>query len=503
MTNVLEYLETSAGKTPDKIAVIDSESACTYLELMNNARCIGSALADIVTIRKPVVVFMDKCVEALTTFMGIVYSGCFYTLISPDQPAARIRQILEVSQSDCIITLTDQFNRLEDIEFSGRILGYSNLVQYDIDSDKLKSIRSSSMDVDPLYCNFTSGSTGVPKGVLVSHRSVIDFMEYFPSLFDITSNDIIGNQAPFDFDVSVKDIYSTLKLGATMVIIPKKLFSIPMQLLDYICDHGVTTLIWAVSALCMITQLRGLSYKVPTAVNKILFSGEAMPVKHLKLWQKYLPNAMYVNLYGPTEITCNCTYFRIDRDYELDETLPIGKAFPNEKVFLLDENDQLVTEPGTIGEICVSGTALALGYYNNPSQTKKAFTQNPMNPYYIEPIYRTGDLAYYNGDNNLCFGGRKDFQIKHMGHRIELEEIELIINSYDNITRACCVFDNVKNRIFAFYIGSMDDAQIRVKMQESVPTYMIPSQFVTMEELPISPNGKIDRKKLLEMVGGN
>jgi Non-ribosomal peptide synthetase modules and related proteins len=503
MINVLEYLEASAEKNPNKIAVIDSDATCTYLELKENARRIGSALAEIVSARKPVIVLMDKCIEALTSFMGIVYSGNFYTLVSPDQPDARIRQLLEVSQSDCIITLINHLHRLENIEFSGKILSYSTLVQHDINSNKLQSIRSSSLDIDPLYCNFTSGSTGVPKGVLVSHRSVIDFMEYFPSLFDITSKDIIGNQAPFDFDVSVKDIYSTLKVGATMVIIPKKLFSIPMQLLDYICDHEVTTLIWAVSALCMITQLKGFSYKVPVTVDKILFSGEAMPMKHLKIWQKYLPDAMYVNLYGPTEITCNCSYFRIDRSFELEETLPIGKAFPNEKVFLLDENDQLITSSDTVGEICVSGTALALGYYNNPVQTQKAFTQNPLNPYYIEPIYRTGDLAYYNGDHDLCFGGRKDFQIKHMGHRIELEEIELIINSFDKITRACCVFDNVKNRIVAFYIGNMDDAQIRVKMQESVPTYMIPSQFIRLEELPISQNGKIDRKILLEMVGGN
>lgn len=502
MKNVLEYLEYSTQNNPDKIAVMDAESSATYLDLSNNAKRIGSSLTSYVSPGKPVVVFMDKSVEALTSFMGILYSGCFYILINPDQPIARINQILQVAQPECILTRKVHMDQVGKIGFTGNVVVYSDLIKHEILQDKLQLIRDLSLDINPLYCNFTSGSTGVPKGVLVSHRSVIDFMEYFPSMFDITQHDIIGNQAPFDFDVSVKDIYSTLKVGATMVIIPKKLFSIPMQLLDYICDHNITTLIWAVSALCMITQLKGFTYKIPTSVNKVLFSGEAMPIKHLKLWQKYLPTVAYVNLYGPTEITCNCTYYRVNREFELSELLPIGKAFPNEKVFLLNEDDQLVTESDTTGELCVSGTALALGYYNNVLQTQKAFLQNPLNSLYLEPIYRTGDLAFYNKDGDLCFAGRKDFQIKHMGHRIELEEIELIINSYDSILRACCIFDQAKNRITAFYVGDLDGSQIQGKMQESLPTYMIPSQFKALEELPLSPNGKIDRKKLLEIYGG-
>lgn len=497
MRNVLEYLEYSAEKYPDKTVVEDINSNCSYRELLYNAKSIGSALAAFETPRKPIIVFMDKSVEALTAFMGIVYAGCFYILISKEQPAARIRHILEVAQANCVITLGDNENILSEANFSGKVLDYNDIVKHEIDENKLEIIRGSSQDIDPLYCNFTSGSTGIPKGVLVSHRSVIDFMEYFPEMFDITGDDIIGNQAPFNFDVSVKDIYSTLKVGATMVIIPKRLFSIPMQLLDYICERKVTTMIWAVSALCLITQLKGLTYRVPKDVNKILFSGEVMPIKHLKLWKKYLPDAQYINLYGPTEITCNCTYYRVDKDFELDEKMPIGKPFPNEKVFLLDENDKEIVDKETPGELCVSGTALALGYYNNAEQTKKAFMQNPINPHYIEPIYRTGDLAFYDDNGDLCFAGRKDFQIKLMGHRIELEEIESIINSYAGIERACCVFDKKKNRIKAFYIGSMEGKQIKKKMQESLPVYMIPSSFILLTELPITANGKIDRKKLL------
>lgn len=495
MKNVLEYLEASARNCPNKTVAEDMDGSCTYEELLTGAKRIGSALADIESPGKPVVVWMDKSVEALTAFMGIVYAGCFYVFISPEQPPARIKQILQVAQADCIITSGDR--NADMIGFQGKLLNCQELVKHAIHEDKLQLIRERSLDINPLYCNFTSGSTGVPKGVLVSHRSVIDFMDYFPSLFAITAEDVIGNQAPFDFDVSVKDIYSTLKVGATMVIIPRRLFSIPMQLLDYLCERRVTTLIWAVSALCIITQLKGLTYRVPTDVNKILFSGEMMPIKHLKLWQKSLPDALYVNLYGPTEITCNCTYYRVTQEFGPDEKLPIGKPFPNEKVFLLDESDREITKPGTVGELCVSGTALALGYYNNPEQTKKAFVQNPLNFHYMETIYRTGDLASYNEDGDLCFAGRKDFQIKYMGHRIELEEVEAVLNSYPEIQRACCIFDTAKNRLAAFYVGNMDSRQIRKRMQEALPVFMIPTAFYSLPELPMTANGKIDRKKLL------
>lgn len=499
MKNILEYLEHSATTHPYKIAVLDPEKSATYEELLDNARRIGSFLSEQEVPQSPVAVFMDKSVEALTAFMGIVFAGCFYISINMDQPSTRIRQILETSNAGSIISLGSDTSVIKDAGYLGKCFDYHQMIKHEINVDALAKIRENFLDIDPLYCNFTSGSTGIPKGVLVSHRSVIDFMEYFPSLFHITEEDRIGNQAPFDFDVSVKDIYSTLKMGATMVIIPKKMFSIPTQLLDYLCDQKVTTLIWAVSALCLVSQLKGFTYKIPDQVNKVLFSGEAMPVKQLSTWQKYLPNARYVNLYGPTEITCNCTYYEINREFQAEEKIPIGRPFPNEKVFLLDEENKQVTTPGVNGELCVSGTALALGYYNNPEQTKRAFIQNPLNKNYLEMIYRTGDLAFYNEDNDLCFAGRKDFQIKHMGHRIELEEIEMAINSFSPIERACCVFEEKRNRITAFYVGSMEGKEISEQMRKSLPSYMIPTAFRTITEFPITPNGKIDRKKLLEM----
>ena len=496
--NILCYAEESARRFPGKTAFTDEETACTYDELIKSARAVGTRLGREVTPGKPVPVLMEKGVKAIYAFMGIVSAGCFYILLDPKLPTERLRSVLDTLQAEVLLTDPAYDKPRERLEFDGKVIMMEEALQTQEDAEYLDNVRKQSRDVDPLYAIFTSGSTGVPKGVVVSHRSVIDFIEEFTRLFNITEHDVIGNQAPFDFDVSVKDIYSTLKCGATMQIIPKKFFSFPTKLLDYLVEREVTTLIWAVSALCIISTLKGFDYKVPQKIHKVIFSGEVMPVKHLNIWKKYLPEAMYVNVYGPTEITCNCTYHIIDREYEPGENLPIGKPFPNEKVFLLDEEEREVTKPGEKGEICVSGTALSLGYYNNPEQTAKAFVQNPLNQSYLEPIYRTGDLAYYGEDGNLYFASRKDFQIKHMGHRIELGEIETALETVEGLGRSLCMYDEAKGKILAFYEGDLEKKQIVRAIGTRLPGFMIPNVFVKVEEFPLTKNGKIDRKKLEE-----
>ena len=495
-TNILEYLEGSSKRFPDKTAFADEHSSCTFRELEMTARRIGTALAKYFVPRNPVPVFMEKSVETIGVFMGAVYAGCFYVLIDTKQPASRLNQILEILDSEVIVTSEKYLEDLEKLDFKGEVVLAKNLAEEPENKELLKEIRNQAVDMDPLYGIFTSGSTGVPKGVVVGHRSVLDFIDCFTELFDISEKDVIGNQAPWDFDVSVKDIYSGLKTGTTVQIIPKQMFSFPTKLIDYLIEREVTILIWAVSALCIISTLNGFEYKVPDKIKKILFSGEAMPVKHLNIWRKYLPDVMYVNIYGPTEITCNCTYYIIDREFQPGDVLPMGKAFPNEKVFLLDEENRLITEKNKTGELCVTGSALALGYYKNREQTEKAFVQNPLNDRYLEMMYRTGDLAYYNELGELCFASRKDFQIKHMGHRIELGEIEAAMEKIPEIIRSCCIFDSAKSKIVAFYEGDIERRPLARALGQYVPAFMVPNVFRQVERMPLTKNGKIDRKAL-------
>lgn len=498
ITNILEYLEKSAENYPEKIAFADEETSCTFRELDESSRRIGSALAGRIRHGSPVPVFMEKSVETIKVLMGVVRAGGFYVVLDTHQPRLRLEQILDTLDTHILITSGKYEKELEALDFAGEVLRQEALSRTEMQNECLENVRATAKDTDPLYGIFTSGSTGTPKGVVVCHRSVIDFIEHFTEIFQITNEDVIGNQAPWDFDVSVKDIYSGLKTGARVEIIPRKLFSFPMPLLDFLCERQVTTLIWAVSALCIITTLRGFEYRVPDKIRKVLFSGEMMPVKHLNQWRRYLPEVTYVNLYGPTEITCNCTYYIIDREFEPGDSLPIGHAFPNERVILLDEDNREICRPKTEGEICVTGTALALGYYRNPEQTQKAFVQNPLNTCYPERMYRTGDMGYYGEDGCLYFSSRKDFQIKHMGHRIELGEIENAMEQTEQIIRACCIFDGESKKILAFYEGDIDKRDLKRQMGTRLPAYMLPNRFRRVEHMPLTKNGKIDRKKLLE-----
>ncbi len=497
MNNVLEYLEASAEKYPQKCAVVDESNSCTYEQLRDRAKEIGTYIHRSTGVRKPVVVFMEKSVEALQAFMGIVYSGNFYVLVDPTFPIERINQIFSVLNPELVITYEKNREKLSKIDYTKSVVNIDE-INSDIDDEKLAMIRKNAVDTDPLYSIFTSGSTGTPKGVVICHRSVIDFIDCFTKTFNITGDDVIGNQAPFDFDVSVKDIYSCLKTGATLVIIPKSYFMFPNSVVEMLDKHKVTTLIWAVSALCLLIRLHGLKHIIPSAIKTIMFSGEMMPIKQLNQWRTYYPDATFVNLYGPTEITCNCTYYILDRQFEETEKLPMGDAFENEKVFLLDDEGNEVTKANEPAEVCVAGTCLALGYYNNPEMTAKAFTQNPLNPYYPETIYHTGDLAYYGEDGMMYFAGRKDFQIKHMGHRIELEEIEAVLAASDKIDHVCCFFDEKKNKIVAFYVGCGEKRELIDEMKKKVPDFMVPNVFIQAEQLPLTKNGKTDRKLLME-----
>ena len=501
MTNILEYLERSAQLYPEKPALVDEQQSITFAQALENSRRVGSSLALSLAKGQPVAVYMEKSVENLCAFWGIVYAGGFYVSFNTQLPTSRLQQMQSVLQAPFVITDAEHRAALEEVFPPHRILLYQDLVKSTVDRALLAQIRQRHVDTAPLYANFTSGSTGVPKAVVVGHRSTLDFIDHFCPVFSITQKDVIANQAPFDFDVSVKDIYSALATGATLVLVPRPLFSQPQQLLDFLCEHRATTLIWAVSALCLITTVHGLDYRTPETVNKVLFSGEVMPAKHLKIWMEHLPRAQFVNLYGPTEITCNCTYHIIDRERSYPDGIPMGQAFPNEDVFLLDGDDQLVTSPNVVGEVCVRGSALALGYYRNPDQTAAAFPNNPLNPCYPERIYRTGDLARYSTLGELHFCGRKDFQIKHMGHRIELEEIERAVSNLPGVHRCCCVFHSEKHRLYAFYQGELTSKELRLQLLPTLPPYMIPNVFRQVDQFPLNKNGKIDRTLLMKGAG--
>lgn len=503
MDNILKYLEKTAERFPDKTAVDDGTVQFTYQELLDKARHFGLSFLDKTMPGRPVAILREKSSEVLAAMFGIVYAGCFYVMIDPEQPLERLKDILSVLKTDLVLTDSTYKNQLEDAGYQGEIYlldqerTEASLTEQDV--EKLMERRSTADSTDLLYGIFTSGSTGEPKCVAVSQQAVIDFIGHFTKQFEITDQDRIANQAPFDFDVSVKDIYSAITTGATLVLVPKRLFSLPPRLLDYLCDKKVTVMVWAVSALCLISSLKGLKYKIPEDARIIMFSGEVMPVKQMRLWQQALPQTKFINLYGPSEITCNCTWYPVEREFQDGEVIPAGRAFDGRTVFLLDETGADITESGKTGEICVAGESLADGYYHNEEETARRFVTGAVpGETGNTRFYRTGDLGYFGEDENLYFAGRKDFQIKHMGHRIELEEIERAFEKLDGVSRCCCLFDTKRNKLLGFYTGDMDEKEVHQELKRFLPIYMIPAKIRRIEEMPLNKNGKIDRKYLAQ-----
>lgn len=497
ITNVTDYLKETAARYPDKAAFVGEKSSLTFRELKERADELGGFLISKAIYKEPVLVFMDKSPEEAAAFLGIISGGSYHIALDRDMAAERIRHILNIASARLMICDRNLLERVKEIGFEGEVVCYED-ISFEVSPERLEEVRSRSIDTDPLYVVFTSGSTGIPKGVIANHRNVIDYIEELSKVLECSENTIFGNQAPFYLDACLKDFYTSLKYGATTYIIPKKLFRAPVKLIEYLNEHKINTICFVVSALTMLTKLDAFDFARPEHLKVIAFGGEVFPPKHLKEWIKACPQAKFINLYGPTECTGMSSYYVVDKERELEEALPIGSPFPNTDIFLLDEEDKRSNR----GEICIRGTGLTAGYYRDRERTAESFVQNPLNQAYAETIYRTGDLGAYNDRGELCFIGRKDNQIKHMGYRIELDEIELVGNACNKLTRGVCFYDKASETICFVYEGEVETGELKKYFREKLPAYMVPTLVERMEKLPIGSGGKIDRLVIKSRVCG-
>ena len=504
--NVLQYLESSVNKVPYKIAFTDQKNQITYKQLGLSSKRIGSEIYRKTNgqIRRPIVVFVDRNIESLVAFMAVAYSGNFYVPIDIQMPKSRVELILETLQPLGMIVTK------ESKSFSEKVAPKLITIDYEenskggtIDEEILKDIRNKIIDKDPIYATFTSGSTGIPKGVLTCHQSVVDMTEALCETFGFSEKNIFGNQNPFYFDASIKDIYSSLKCGSTMHILPKSHFMMLGKLVTYIVENKVDTILWSAAAISLLANSQAFEDKKPNTLKNVMFSGEVMHNKVLNYWRKNLPNTKFVNLYGPTEITSVCTYYKIEKSYKDDEVLPIGIPFRNCEVLILNDDNKTVKGDES-GELCVKGSCLALGYYNNLEKTAEVFCQNPLNPNFPEIIYRTGDIAKYNEFGNLIFISRKDNQVKHMGQRVEIGEIEIILNAMEKIDASICFYDHKLQKIVGVFQGKEADRKyIYTELRDKVSKFMFPNILIKKSELPYNMNGKIDRALLIEQYKNN
>ncbi len=489
MKTVLGYLDRQREALAGMPMFEDETETLTFSDVAARADAIGSALLRRGANREAVLVFMKRSGAMIASFFGVWRAGCFYVPVDAEMGETRIRSILDRVHPRFAITDISAEPLLSVCGFQGESLDAAGLISEPADRSVLDAAEAKTLDSDPAYLVFTSGSTGAPKGVVGVHRAVLDYAEQITKTLLSEQTDVFGMQAPLYVDACLKEILCALKCGSSVVLVPKKLFMSPVPLVEFLNAHRITVLCWVVPALTLISALHTFDAVVPQHLKTVAFGSEVMSPKQLRIWREHVP-ARYLNLYGPTECTGMSCFYEVDRDFSDGEKIPIGHAFDNTEIFLLDETGCRADE----GEICIRGTAVCHGYYRDPERTAKAFVQNPLNPDYPEMIYRTGDLGRINARGELEFVGRKDDQIKHMGHRIELGELEAAARVIEGVDAACAVFDRERSVLGLVYTGAADKSAILTALRAKLPEYLLPKRTVCVEALPLTENGKTDRK---------
>ncbi len=467
MRSLVESLIRNKNKNPNKIIFADENTSITNQELYDKSMQIASYLSNYYN--QPIIIEMPKSVETVVLMMGVLLSGNFYTVLDVDMPEERKTTIINLLEPVCKITTKN--NKKSDYVFFE-----------DIIETKTKKININYNMSNPMYVLFTSGSTGIPKGVVVNHNSVMHYLNWFTNEFNINETTVFGNQTPLYFSMSISDVLGTIYAGSTLYFIPHSYFSFPLYLMKYMEENKINTIYWVPSALNMISTFDAFkSFELPE-LKKVLFAGEVMPPKVINYFVRN-HKAYYANLFGPTETTDICTYYEIKEE---TDNVPIGKACNGLTAIILKDGKESQT-----GELYIKGPFLASGYYNNPQKTSEVFIQNPLNKAFPEIIYKTGDIVNVREDGNLLYVGRADFQIKHMGYRIELGEIENKVYEIDEVNTCVVVYKN--DKIILYYVGNIEEETLLERLKAKVPNYMIPNKIHKESKMNYNLNGKIDR----------
>ena len=505
LNSAARWLATTAARFPERIGVEDEWGTMTWRELEDAVERVATAMLELgVERNQPVLVYLPKSRESVATFLAALYAGCPYAPVDYAIPMERLARTLENLRPALVVTDEAGMEKLGGLNLGeSRAVFYTDLTAREADHEKVMAALNAVIDTDPCYIMYTSGSTGVPKGVTVPHRGVLEYAQAVVDTFGLTEDSVMGLQSGFHFDNSVFDIYGCLMTGAKLVIIPEILFMYPHKLMDLMEEKQVTCVFWVPTVMISVANAGALEGRELPHLKTIVFAGEVMPNKQLNVWRRALPGRMYVNLYGPTEITVDCTCYIVDREFDDADPLPIGKPWRGARVLLLKE-DNTPAAVGEEGEICVLGSGVALGYWNAPEQTAKAFVRNPLNPDYPEIMYRTGDLGKWDADGNILFCGRRDHQFKLRGNRIELGDIETAAATLEGMDKVCALFDEVNQEIILAVEtkATLQLRKVNLALGKLIPKYMLPKRLELFEALPLTPNRKIDRVGLKKQLIG-
>lgn len=485
----LNRLQHFAEVSPNKLIFKDAgKSGLTYRQFYQQVCTVANGLLthfNGTMPEAPIAVAVDRDMQSLVAIFGVCAAGGWYVPMDNALPADRAQLLLSVCSPAVLLYATEK-----------EPFPQTDIPKLFIDTTKECDVTEfpAREETLPLFGIFTSGSTGIPKLVVKDGRGIRKFIENYCSTFAFSAEEIFGNQIPFYFDASTKDIFATVYLGATTVILPQNVLSFPLQLVQMLKEERISTFVCVPSIMSIAASFDVFSAVIPDALNNVLFVGERMPMRQLNYWRTSLPKVRFVNLYGSTEVAGNSCFYVVDRDFGEDEVLPIGHPFDTAQLFLLDENGV----PAKEGEICVAGDGLALGYYNDEAKTAAAF-QTVCLDSFSGRIYHSGDYGRINEYGEYICIARKDAQIKHMGHRIELGDIEVCASALDYVKECCCLYAPTAEKIILFCACEAENKRyLRKDLSRKLPKYMLPHDFVCFPELPHNRNGKLDRAGLLQ-----
>ncbi len=524
---VHDLLRKSAARVPERPAIIGPKKTLCYRELDEQSDVVARALvAEGVTPGMPVGIAMHKCIEAVVGVYGILKAGACYVPIDAFAPASRSAAIVGNTQMRHILTTSNRVSTLiADIakQDAGKSLqvvltpdqgveespGGIRVVSWS-DSSKPSAALPEITDTHLAYVLHTSGSTGMPKGVAISHHGALCFVQMASKFWNVDENDRLCSQAPLHFDLSVFDLYVAAEVGAAIVLIPEFFAAFPKKMASAIDTHGITIWNSVVSTLTLMME-RGKPESCNfESLRLVIFSGEVMPVRYLRVLHQHMSKARMYNVYGQTEANSSM-YFPIDREAIPDDDgwkIPLGRSFPNFEVYALDHAGRKIAEAGVTGELLVRASTVASGYWGDESLSAEKFIVDPLDPHSGARVYRTGDLVRLDKDGNYLFAGRTDDMIKSRGYRVELGDIDLALLSCPGVESAAAIAlpdEEFGNRLFAFVTlaaeSKLDSEAVLAHCRARLPKYMVPEAVELRADLPRTSTGKIDRKELRAALG--
>lgn len=498
--NMLEYLEETANRVPERIAFCDDRESLSFAGLMENAKKIGSCLAKHTAPRDPVALLIDaRSLSNIPAMFGVLYAGCAYAPLDIAMPPERLRLLLELLQPTALLVDERGKKAYESCGLDGDcLITCSDALSCDINEEKLGIIRNQASVYDPMSILYTSGSTGIPKGSIQTHFSYLHWTEATIKVYGLTEDAVFGNQSPFFYANSILDVYPPVALGARTYLLPSGVLTFPKKLIESLNKQHITVFCMTPSSFISVVNAGVLTPGCLPELKWGMMSGESMPWLPLKVWMEASPHASWWHFYGSTEMFA-VAVGTVGEDHQDGDRLPVGKPFSLVHILFVDENGNEVP-PGVPGEMLVSSPWISSGYHRDAERTAASWVTDPLNQGWYERFFRGGDIGFIREDGQLMVLGRRDTQIKHMGYRMEIGEVEAALRELPGWRAGCVLFDSEKDKLWCFYTGELEEKEIIAGLKERLARYMLPDFYVHLGEMPYTATMKLDRSRLRKMM---